>query len=145
VPELELTYNFDTPDGGYELGTGYGHIALTVNDLDATLAALAEKGIEPGASALHSPPGWLADLFRERPETAWLQTEQARREMPISFRSSRRSSKQIEGATAADGKGPSVRETYATGLEAPPLVRRPAPAASGQRRSSAAPLLEQNP
>ena len=46
-PELELTFNFETPDGGYELGTGYGHIALTVGDLDATLAALAEKGIEP--------------------------------------------------------------------------------------------------
>ena len=46
-PELELTYNFDTPDGGYELGTGYGHIAVTVDDLDATLARLAEQGIEP--------------------------------------------------------------------------------------------------
>ena len=29
------------------MGTGYGHIALTVNDLDATLAALEEKGIKP--------------------------------------------------------------------------------------------------
>jgi lactoylglutathione lyase len=46
-PELELTYNFETPDGGYELGTAYGHIALTVDDLDAKLTALAEKGIEP--------------------------------------------------------------------------------------------------
>jgi lactoylglutathione lyase len=46
-PELELTYNFETPDGGYEIGTGYGHIAVTVGDLDATLAALKEKGIEP--------------------------------------------------------------------------------------------------
>ena len=46
-PELELTYNFETPEGGYEIGTGYGHIALTVDDLDATLAALDEKGIEP--------------------------------------------------------------------------------------------------
>jgi lactoylglutathione lyase len=44
---LELTYNFDTPAGGYELGTGYGHIALTVDDLDGTLARLAEQGIEP--------------------------------------------------------------------------------------------------
>jgi lactoylglutathione lyase len=44
---LELTYNFETPDGGYELGTGYGHVAVTVDDLDATLARLAEKGIEP--------------------------------------------------------------------------------------------------
>jgi lactoylglutathione lyase len=46
-PELELTYNFEAPAGGYEIGTGYGHIALTVSDLDGTLAALAEKGIEP--------------------------------------------------------------------------------------------------
>jgi lactoylglutathione lyase len=46
-PELELTYNFERPEGGYEVGTGYGHIALTVDDLDATLAALQGKGIEP--------------------------------------------------------------------------------------------------
>jgi lactoylglutathione lyase len=46
-PELELTYNFETPDGGYEVGTGYGHIALTVENLDATLARLKEKEIEP--------------------------------------------------------------------------------------------------
>jgi lactoylglutathione lyase len=47
TPELELTYNFETPEGRYELGTGYGHIALTVDNLDATLARLKEKGIEP--------------------------------------------------------------------------------------------------
>ncbi|HEX6489976.1 MAG TPA: VOC family protein [Gaiellaceae bacterium] len=44
---LELTYNFEVPEGGYELGTGYGHIAVTVADLDATLAGLAAQGIEP--------------------------------------------------------------------------------------------------
>jgi lactoylglutathione lyase len=44
-PELELTYNFGVDS--YELGTAYGHIALTVDSMDATLAALAEKGIEP--------------------------------------------------------------------------------------------------
>jgi lactoylglutathione lyase len=42
---LELTYNFGVDS--YELGTGYGHIAVTVDDLDATLASLAEQGIEP--------------------------------------------------------------------------------------------------
>jgi lactoylglutathione lyase len=42
---LELTYNFGV--GSYELGTGYGHIALTVDDLDGTLAQLGEQGIEP--------------------------------------------------------------------------------------------------
>jgi len=46
-PELELTYNFETPDGGYDIGTGYGHIAVTVDDLDAALEQLQEKGIEP--------------------------------------------------------------------------------------------------
>jgi lactoylglutathione lyase len=29
------------------VGTGYGHIAIGVDDLDATLAALADQGIEP--------------------------------------------------------------------------------------------------
>ena len=47
LPELELTYNFEAPEGGYELGTAYGHIALTVDDLDATLVRLAAEGIEP--------------------------------------------------------------------------------------------------
>jgi lactoylglutathione lyase len=42
---LELTYNFGVES--YELGTGYGHIAVTVDDLDATLERLAEQGIEP--------------------------------------------------------------------------------------------------
>lgn len=43
--ELELTYNHDGRT--YELGTGYGHIAVRVDDLDATLAALAARGIKP--------------------------------------------------------------------------------------------------
>lgn len=42
---LELTFNHD--GRSYELGTGYGHIAISVDDLDATLAALTEQGIEP--------------------------------------------------------------------------------------------------
>ena len=44
-PELELTYNFGVDS--YELGTGYGHVALTVDDLDGTLDGLAGQGIEP--------------------------------------------------------------------------------------------------
>jgi lactoylglutathione lyase len=42
---LELTYNFGVES--YELGTGYGHIAVTVEDLDGTLERLAGQGIEP--------------------------------------------------------------------------------------------------
>ncbi|MEA2297988.1 MAG: lactoylglutathione lyase [Solirubrobacteraceae bacterium] len=44
-PRLELTYNHGVDS--YELGTGYNHIALTVEDVDATLVRLAEHGIEP--------------------------------------------------------------------------------------------------
>jgi lactoylglutathione lyase len=42
---LELTFNHD--GRSYELGTAYGHIALAVDDLEETLARLAEQGIEP--------------------------------------------------------------------------------------------------
>ena len=42
---LELTYNHD--GRSYELGTGYGHIALAVDDMQASLASLAQQGIEP--------------------------------------------------------------------------------------------------
>lgn len=45
MPEIELTYNFGVDS--YEMGTGYGHIALLVDDLDATLERLKEQGIEP--------------------------------------------------------------------------------------------------
>ena len=31
----------------YEIGTGYGHIAITTKDLDQTLKRLGEQGIEP--------------------------------------------------------------------------------------------------
>ena len=44
-PELELTHNFGVDS--YELGTAYGHVALTVDDLDGTLSRLGEQGIEP--------------------------------------------------------------------------------------------------
>ena len=45
-PRLELTYNIGRAEP-YELGTGYGHIAITTPDLDNTLAKLAAQGIEP--------------------------------------------------------------------------------------------------
>jgi len=44
-PRLELTYNHGVD--GYELGTGYNHIAVAVEDLDGTLARLSDQGIEP--------------------------------------------------------------------------------------------------
>ncbi|MGI8713504.1 MAG: VOC family protein [Solirubrobacteraceae bacterium] len=43
---LELTVNVgrQTP---YDLGEGYNHLALVIDDLDGLLASLAEHGIEP--------------------------------------------------------------------------------------------------
>jgi lactoylglutathione lyase len=43
---LELTHNHGREEP-YDIGTGYGHIAVTVKDLDGTLETLADSGIEP--------------------------------------------------------------------------------------------------
>ena len=43
---LELTVNMGRTEP-YDLGDGYNHIALTVDDLDALLGSLAEIGVEP--------------------------------------------------------------------------------------------------
>jgi lactoylglutathione lyase len=44
-PVLELTHNFGVD--AYDLGDGYNHIALLVDDLDGTLAQLASEGVHP--------------------------------------------------------------------------------------------------
>jgi lactoylglutathione lyase len=74
---LELTWNKGVEEP-YEIGTGYGHIALTIEDLDAALAGLAEQGIEPekppytvreGGSRIcfvRDPDGYRVELI-ERP------------------------------------------------------------------------------
>src|SRR3954447_4167282 len=75
-PELELTYNFGVDS--YELGTAYGHVALTVEDLDGTLERLSAQGIEPekppysireGGSRLcfvRDPDGYRIELIERR-------------------------------------------------------------------------------
>jgi lactoylglutathione lyase len=71
--ELELTLNHDGRT--YDLGTGYGHIALAVDDLDATLEQLAQQAIYPerepyrvreGGSRLcfvNDPDGYRVELI----------------------------------------------------------------------------------
>ncbi|MFC7052308.1 VOC family protein [Hansschlegelia quercus] len=46
--ELELTVNGDR-DKPYELGDGYGHLAISVDDLDAEHARIEAAGLNPGA------------------------------------------------------------------------------------------------
>ncbi len=59
---LELTVNAGQ-DEPYDLGTGYNHVALTVDDLDAVLAQLAgELGVEPEKPPYR--PGGRDDLPR---------------------------------------------------------------------------------
>ena len=74
---LELTYNFGVDS--YELGTGYNHIAVTADDLDAALERLAGEGIEPekppytvreGGSRLcfvRDPDGYRIELIEGNP------------------------------------------------------------------------------
>ena len=43
--ELELTYNYDQEED-YELGTGYGHIAISDPDIKSLREEFLEKGFE---------------------------------------------------------------------------------------------------
>jgi lactoylglutathione lyase len=45
-PRLELTFNVGQTEP-YEIGTGYGHIAITTSKLDETLSKLEQQGIKP--------------------------------------------------------------------------------------------------
>ena len=63
---LELTYNHD--GRAYELGTAYGHVAIGVDDLDGTLARLAEQGIEPERPAYSVREGGSRLCFVRDPD-----------------------------------------------------------------------------
>ena len=58
---LELTVNTGRTDP-YELGDGFNHIAVTVEDIDHTLAAFAEIGVQPEKPPYR--PGGRDDLPR---------------------------------------------------------------------------------
>ena len=70
---LELTYNCDVPEGGYDVGTGYGYIALAVDDLDATPTARRATR-RSGALDRSIPTRAFAeptDLIRRPPSLPW--------------------------------------------------------------------------
>jgi lactoylglutathione lyase len=58
---LELVLN-DTTDPAYDRSPGSGHIGIEVDDIEATLRALAELGVTPEAAPAH--PGGRTDLGR---------------------------------------------------------------------------------
>ena len=64
---LELTVN-DGRTEPYEQGEAYGHIALTLADMDAELAELAERGIRPEKPPYSSRPGGSRICFVRDPD-----------------------------------------------------------------------------
>jgi len=62
VVTLELVHR--PADGPVEVGTGFSHLVVQVDDLAATIAALAEAGLAP--TPAESPGG------PDGPRTSWL-------------------------------------------------------------------------
>ena len=75
APLLELTHNWDKEH--YELGEGYGHIALGVEDIQSTCSAISKRGgrvvREPGPmkhgstviAFVEDPDGYKVELIQE--------------------------------------------------------------------------------
>ena len=80
---LELTYNWGTEK--YELGNGYGHIALSADDIYATCEAIRKAGgnitREPGPvlggtteiAFVEDPDGYKLELIQAKSASAGLQ------------------------------------------------------------------------
>ncbi|MBI2239583.1 MAG: lactoylglutathione lyase [Magnetospirillum gryphiswaldense] len=74
---LELTHNWDTPS--YDLGNGFGHVALGVPDIYATCDQLARAGAKitrpPGPmkhgttviAFIEDPDGYKIELIERKP------------------------------------------------------------------------------
>lgn len=60
--EVELTINKDRADP-YELGDGYGHLAVSVDDLDAEHARFEAEGLNPRKLVEFAPDGKLVGRF----------------------------------------------------------------------------------
>jgi lactoylglutathione lyase len=65
--ELKLTLNHDCRT--YDLGTGYGHVAIGVDDLDATIAGLNEQGSNRSASPTRVREGGSRICFVQDPDS----------------------------------------------------------------------------
>ena len=44
--QIELTYNDETPENGYEIGNGFGHFAFEVDSFDEFTKKLTDLGYE---------------------------------------------------------------------------------------------------
>lgn len=60
--EVELTINKDRTEP-YELGDGYGHLAVSVDDLDSEHARFEAEGLKPRKLVEFAPAGKLVGRF----------------------------------------------------------------------------------
>ena len=60
--ELELTINKERTDP-YDLGDGYGHLAVSVDDLDAEHARFEAEGLNPRKLVEFAPAGEIVGRF----------------------------------------------------------------------------------
>jgi len=65
--QLELTYNWPQAEP-YDLGEGYGHIALYVEDMDATVEQIRSAGYELDRGPKSSPSGKSQMAFVKDPD-----------------------------------------------------------------------------
>ncbi len=75
---LELTYNYDVPS--YDIGSGFGHVAIEVDDAAATCAAVRGAGatvtreagpVKGGTTVIafvQDPDGYKIELIERRKE-----------------------------------------------------------------------------
>ena len=73
---LELTYNHDGRT--YDVGTGYGHIAVAADDLEQTLAELKGQGIEPEREPYRVREGGSLICFVQDPDGYRIELIEAR-------------------------------------------------------------------
>lgn len=55
--EIELTHNHTAPEGGYNLGSNFGHLALGVENMDKFTKILESSGLEYTRAPFEIKPG----------------------------------------------------------------------------------------
>ena len=143
---LELTLNHDGRT--YDLGTGYGHIAIGVDDLDGTLARLGEQGIEPERAPYQVREGGSLLCFVRDPDGYRIEIIGTRL-MPASRRTSRSCAASISAETGASrwdrcettarGPRPSGVRTYLQSGNVRPRVHALGDEARARRSSGNSP------
>lgn len=68
IVQLELTYNKEAPENGYEIGTGFGHLAFRVDSLDEFSNKISALGYEYLRTPYKLSPTGSTIAFIEDPD-----------------------------------------------------------------------------